>query len=460
MDINDLVGAATSNYEVNSPNLFHPDYLARLHEVLDNMTPEMLAQVDRAYGVEHPPEELPVPTALPAPGWGQRLKESFAGLQNQPQAPPQSFGAGLAGGLIHGLGSAGSRAQAERQNLEDMFHVKQAETDLANQKATAEWRATRGKARAEFVGKLATEAMKPKTPEKIVSVVDPTTGKPIFVPESQAVGRMAYEKPEKSGAPVVVKDSVTGKDVYATPENAIGKEPGSKTGAAETFDPSDYASPEKADTSTLGYKYVNLGSVPDKKQQAQVTDLARKNGIPVITAKDAGNLALINKARDHFRTIAGTVGMPLPPDTWELPAFGEYNRYQGPLGAPLDIAGRLTKPLEQRTGIGGQAGVFQQLKSESDAAITAVQGMGSFGTGMRITKEQILMTLRNNIPQPADTPEQARQKINTTLRLLNDAEGALLHARNPMQASQQAGSAASRAQAVWRPQSWRPMGGQ
>jgi hypothetical protein len=158
--------------EQNSADIFHPDYLARLDEVLAHMTPEALAHLDQVYGVEHPPEPIPGPTAPPAPGVGEYLRESFAGLQNVPQAPPQSFGAGLAGGLIRGLGSAGSRALAQRQQLEDTFHVKQAEADLANQRATAEWRAGRGRARGEFVGKLLTEAMKPgseppKTLERI-----------------------------------------------------------------------------------------------------------------------------------------------------------------------------------------------------------------------------------------------------------------------------------------------------
>jgi hypothetical protein len=147
--------------EQNSADIFRPDYLARLDEVLAHMTPEALAHFDRVYGVDQPPEPLPGPTAPPTPGVGEYLRESFAGLQNQPQAPAQSFGAGLVGGLIRGLGSAGSRALAQRQQLEDMFHVKQSEVDAANQKATAEFRANRQRARGELVTKMALEAMKP-----------------------------------------------------------------------------------------------------------------------------------------------------------------------------------------------------------------------------------------------------------------------------------------------------------
>jgi hypothetical protein len=399
----------------------------------------------------------------------QQLLGGFAGAQNAQAPAPINFGEGLVSGLRGGLGSAGSRIEARQAQLEQRMLERQALRDKANLEATQTYQKQVGEARGKAAERAANstevtageiaaapkgsaisrltpgvyptaDVMKARTaaPDKVqaVSVLDPATGKAKYVAAEDAVkqGLQPYEKPERPGAPIAVIDPTTGKAKYVSPDKAIGMEPAKSGAAAADFDPHDYVDPDKADTSTLGFKYVNLASIPDKKQQAAVAAEARKQGVPVINQKEKDALDLVDKARLHFSSLAGEAGLQ-PGQSSVLPRSG------------VDIR-RGINSVEGATGIqlpfGADVNTMKGLKAYSDLAISAVQGTAALGTGLRLNQPQLVMTLKNNIVQPGDSEGTARKKLSVTGGILDDVERALLQPKNAKQAATQAGTAASR----------------
>jgi hypothetical protein len=115
----------------------------------------------------------PAPEAGPAPvpeqGLGQQIVGGFSGLEHLNEPMAHGFGASLVQGLGRGLGSAGSRVQQQRAQLEAMHQRQQERTDTANQQATAAYRAEQGKTRGQVVSDVLKENMtqlNKETPEQ------------------------------------------------------------------------------------------------------------------------------------------------------------------------------------------------------------------------------------------------------------------------------------------------------
>lgn len=134
------------------------DPLDHIDEYIGRMSPEQLAHLDESFGVQ-PPEIDTTREVAPQAGIGEQIVSSLAGAGSGPQARARTFGEGLVQGGIQGVGAAGTRTQASRAKLEAGIALRQADRDKNNARATAEYRAARGKARSTVAGALLQDSL-------------------------------------------------------------------------------------------------------------------------------------------------------------------------------------------------------------------------------------------------------------------------------------------------------------
>lgn len=142
------------------------------------------------------------------------LAGALAGLGGSALRPGAGFGQSL------GLGFVASRNQFDRarQAAQD-YAEKQAQQEIQRQNAETQRMLAEGAAKKP--------AQEPK-PEKLVQIAGPD-GAPVYVRESDAVGKAAYVKPEKPSKPstesLVKVAGPNGETIYVPKSQAIGKSP-------------------------------------------------------------------------------------------------------------------------------------------------------------------------------------------------------------------------------------------
>lgn len=136
--------------------------------LLNGLDDEHLHALDSILsGVEGPPPTPePGPAALPDQGIGQQVVGGFSGLEHLNEPMARGFGASLIQGFGRGLGSAGSRVEQQRAQLEALHQRQQERTDTANQAATAAYRAERGRLRGNVIGDVIKGNIEANKPEK------------------------------------------------------------------------------------------------------------------------------------------------------------------------------------------------------------------------------------------------------------------------------------------------------
>lgn len=157
---------ATAAARAPAPNDVNGDGVPDHAAFVDTLDDDQLAYLERIMGVDHPPTLDTTQETAPPQGLGQSVLQAFAGNENRQQVAPQSATEGFVGGLSRGLGSAGTRSQMQRAKVEAQVADRQAKTDAANQRATAEYRAGK-RAVATMVGQAALSRDKKPTPAEI-----------------------------------------------------------------------------------------------------------------------------------------------------------------------------------------------------------------------------------------------------------------------------------------------------
>lgn len=157
-------------------------------------------------------------------------------------------------------------------------------------------------------------------------------------------------------------------------------------------------------TSSTGIPYVD-GTNLTGTQAAEAQLEAAKLGIPYLGANAASAIGKIETAKQNLQNIANTLQGITPANFVE--AAGDSLTY------PIE-------GVEQSGTYGPTISAYNTFRSAAIQALTAVAG--GTGSGLRINQAEILMSVKNDIPNPTDTAATANKKLQTMNSLLDSSE--------------------------------------
>jgi len=185
--------------------------------------------------------------------------------------------------------------------------------------------------------------------------------------------------------------------------NATRLQTSGRTTAAADVNLDDYV-----DSTTTGHKYIDLSTIPDKKDQRAISEAARKQGLPIM--KDGSPIKTIEAARAQLNDLQHYAGQ-------------------------LEANNALTRPF---VALKNAIGASTELDPNAASFITTrqnviglIQSLAAAGKGNRVMQQEIKIAL-NTLPTMGNTKDVGGQKIAKARKSLDNIERALIGGRGPL----------------------------